>query len=174
MGGNELDIGGVHNWAINAVEELALLKAPNRKKLETRHDKQKEKQKWQPTGARIIKINCDESSGSAAVGVITRDEYGRLVVREGKGIYTKKAKVAKAVAINMGVRLAKKQGMMHRVEIETDSKNLVLALNGAIQCVSWQVEPMVAEINSEKFFQDIKFLYVGVMVCTNPSSSRRF
>ncbi|OMO50989.1 reverse transcriptase [Corchorus capsularis] len=111
-----------------------------------------------------LKLNCDgafdKASNEAGIGVIIRDDNGRVVQGCNKTIKAKSATCAEALAVYEGLKLARNIGAQ-RLIVETDCQ-LVYQNAISIRDRCWEIEPISEDIkNLLKDFQQSKMRWIS-------------
>ena len=122
-------------------------------------------EEWKRPREGWLKVNCDgafdngnEVRGKdAGIGVVIRDENGRVVTGVAKKVIVNSSIEAEAAALGEGVMLAESMGILKAV-FETDSEILYRELKKGNGEGIWKVKPFIVDILEKKAsFEEIQF-----------------
>lgn len=107
--------------------------------------------KWRPPRANCVKINTDAAynrdSGKGSIGVVCRDELGRVLTMTATHIYATSPLMAEVLALRYGVQLGVNL-QIQDAAFEVDNINLIETCRGNMS--NGEIEGIVQDIKSLK------------------------
>ena len=151
----EPDVEGCITRINGLVEEVSKVKGNEVRKENIR---QRPTEVWKPLASGWVKINCDgaflmKNSGkwveNAGIGVVIRDEEGKVIAGESRRILVKSGEEAEAEAVKEGMILVERCGMK-KVIVETDSEIVYKEIKGVADKGNWRIYPYVKDIQGRR------------------------